>query len=171
LAEPAKTGVAGRAVLAKRLRELAGAIATAKAPEKTPASAPADADGGPASDWVDQALIRLRGLVTVRRVDGAAPRQPGGRPETAVNAAELALAGGDLEGAVDALDTLAGPSAEAAGPWLRMARERLAVEAVLNRAEALLVARLGTAKAPATAPVNDPATVPSAVPAGPGSPR
>jgi hypothetical protein len=180
LAESAKTGVAGRAVLARRLRELAGAITTAKAPANAPADMPADANGGPPPDWVDQALARLRGLVTIRRIDGTARRQPGSGPETVVNAAELALAGGDLESALDALDKLAGPSAEAAGPWLRMARERLAVEVALNQIEALLVARLGSAaNAPATTPVNGSATTPvsgsatspSAVPAGPGSPR
>jgi hypothetical protein len=77
-----------------------------------------------------------------------------------VNAAELALAGGDLEGAVGALDRLTGAAAEAARPWLRMAKERALVEAALYRIEALLVARLG---APAAA-------TPAPAPAGPGSP-
>jgi hypothetical protein len=143
LAEPAKTGIASRAVLANRLRELAGAIASAKAPENPPAQAPANPTEA-APDWADRALMRLRGLVTIRRIDGAGQGQPGGGPDPVVNAAELALAGGDLEGAVGALDRLTGAAAETARPWLRMAKERALVEAALYRIEALLVARLGT---------------------------
>lgn len=137
LAEPAKTGVAGPAVLAKRLRELAGGIAGASA-----AAVPSDPE---AAGWGEAALARLRGLVTIRRVDGARPDGP----EAAVNAAELALAGGDLAAAVTALEKLSGAPAEAAAPWLRMARQRLTVDAALKRLEALVTARLGS---PAAAP-------------------
>ncbi len=126
LAEPAKTGVASRTVLIARLHALAGAIATAEAPPAGP-------------DWSDRVLARLRGLVTIRRIDGAG--QSG--PEAAVSAAERALRGGDLAAATAALDRLAGPPAEAARPWLQMARQRLAVEAALHRVEELLTARLG----------------------------
>ena len=67
-------------------------------------------------------------------------------PEAALSAAERSLAAGDLAGAVAALDPLSGPAAEAARPWLQMARQRLAVEAALHQVEGLLVARLGAAK-------------------------
>ena len=132
LAEPATTGVASPAVLAKRLRELAASIAGAAAPTTVP-SDPA------ASGWGEAALARLRGLVTIRRIDGARPEGA----DAAVNAAERALAGGDLAAAVAALDKLTGAPAEAAAPWLRMARQRLAVDAALRRLEALVTARLG----------------------------
>ena len=137
LAEPAQTGVASPAVLAKRLRELAGGIAGAGRPVPPP-------DPG-SPGWAEATLTRLRGLVTIRRVEGAKP----GAAETAVNAAELALAGGDLAAAVAALDKLTGASADAAAPWLRMARQRLAVDAALRRLETLVTARLG---GPTTAP-------------------
>ena len=75
--------------------------------------------------------------------------QAGTGPAAAVNVALQALAGGDLEVAVGALDKLTGAPAEAARPWLRMAKGRLEAEAALQRIEALLVARLGT---PANAP-------------------
>lgn len=133
LAEPAKTGVASRSVLARRLREQAGAIAN------TPAEA-AGAEPG----WADAVVSRLRGLVTIRRIDRGSPSSG---PAAAVNAAELALAGGDLAASVAALDKLAGAPGAAAAPWLRMARERLAVETALRRVEALLTARLGGASA------------------------
>jgi hypothetical protein len=137
LADPAKTGVAGLAVLAKRLHELAGNIAGASG-----SAAPAGPD---TAGWGDAALARLRGLVTIRRIDGARPTGA----DAAVNAAELALAGGDLAAAVAALDKLTGAPAAAAAPWLRMARQRLAVDAALRRLEALLTAGLGS---PASAP-------------------
>ena len=126
LAEPARTGVATRAVLLKRLHELAGSIANAQTP-------PVD------TDWASEALSRLSGLVTIRRVGG--PRQSG--PEAAVNTAEAALTAGDLAAAVAALEKLTGAPAEAAGPWLQTAHARLTVEDALQRIEKLLVARLG----------------------------
>lgn len=137
LAEAAQTGVASPPVLAKRLRELAGGIAGAD-----PSATPSDRSS---AGWGEAALARLRGLVTIRRIDGAKP----GGAEAAIGTAELALAGGDLSAAVAALDKLTGASAEAAAPWLRMARQRLAVDATLRRLEALVTARLGS---PTTAP-------------------
>ena len=140
LAEPAKTGIASPAVLAKRLRELGGTIAAARA-----RALPAEPGG---AGWADGALARLRGLVTIRRLDGARPEGA----EGAVNAAALALAGSDLAGAVAALDKLSGPAAEAAAPWLRMARQRLLVDAALRRVEVLLTGGLGIgAAAPGSA--------------------
>src|SRR5207237_670933 len=93
-------------------------------------------------DWGDKAWARLRGLVTIRRIDGAGQTPP----EAAVNAAEKFLAAGDLPGAVASLDQLTGQAAEAARPWLQMARQRLAVESALRQIEGLLVARLGAAR-------------------------
>ena len=127
LAGAARNGVASRAVLSKRLSELAGQIATATEP-------PAD------SDWGAQALARIRGLVTIRRIDGAS--QTG--PEAAVGTAQAALARGDLAGAVTALEALTGASADAARPWLQMARERLSVEQALDQVQQVLTARLGS---------------------------
>jgi hypothetical protein len=137
LAEPARNGVASRAVLVQRLAELAGRMAAATAPAGE-------------SDWGAQTLARLRSLVTIRRIEG--PSQTGS--EAAVNAAQTALARGDLAGAVAALDPLTGANAEAARPWMRMARERLAAEAALDHLQELLTTRLGSA--PAAAPASSP---------------
>jgi hypothetical protein len=138
LAAPATTGLAGRPVLADRLRELAGAVAK----ENASASAPAST-GAAAPDWTDEAWRRLNGLVTIRRIDGAAQGDADGGPSAALHAASRALAGGDLEGAIGALENLTGAPAETIRPWLRMAKERLAAEAALHKIEALLMARLG----------------------------
>jgi hypothetical protein len=124
LAHPAQGGVPGRLALSTRLAELAGRIADATTP--------------PAADLGSQALARLRALVTIRRVEGASESGP----EAAVSAAERALAGGDLGDAVGELDRLSGANAEAAAPWLQMARQRLAVETALAHIQELLVARL-----------------------------
>ena len=124
LAHAAQVGVPGHLALSTRLSELAGRIASATPP--------------PAADWGAEALARLRSLVTIRRVDGGS--QSG--PEAAVSAAERALAGGNLGDAVGELDRLSGANAEAAAPWLQMARERLAVEKALAHIQELLIARL-----------------------------
>jgi len=128
LADAARNGVPGRAVLVKRLAELAGRVATPNEPAAE-------------SDWGQKMLAHLRGLVRIRRIDGTA--QAG--PEASVSAAQIALARGDLAEAVATLDPLAGANAEAAGPWMRMARERLAVEAALDHLQQLLTVRLGSA--------------------------
>ena len=141
LAEVAREGVAGRLALTKRLAEVAGHIASATALP-------------PQADWEAQALARLRSLVTIRRIEGA----PQSEPEASVRAAETALGRGDLGEAVAQLDRLADANAEAAGPWLRIARQRLAVEAALTRLQELLVIGLGhTPEAPGRAPAEAPA--------------
>jgi hypothetical protein len=140
LAEPARKGVASRAVLVKHLAELAGQITAAGEPA-----------GG--NDWGAQTLARLRSLVTIRRIDG--PTQTG--PEAAVSTAQAALARGELAGAVAVLDPLTGAAGEAARPWLRMARERLAAEGTLDHLQELLTARLGSPPAaPGAAPPKAP---------------
>jgi hypothetical protein len=129
LATPAKTGVATRTVLLRELHKLANAIADAN-------TLPPSTEVG----WAGTALAKLRGLVKIRRLDGGGPAA-GAAGE--INSAETALAGGDLAAAVAAVDKLAGASAAAAAPWLRMARERLAVETALSRTEATLTTSLG----------------------------
>jgi hypothetical protein len=144
LAEPARNGVAGRAVLVKGLAELAGRIAVASEPAVK-------------SDWREQTLARLRGLVTIRRIDGSSHPVTDGGSDGAVSTAQAALARGDLAGAVAALEPLTGADAEAARPWLLMARERLAAEVALDRVQELLTERLGSSPA---APGAAPAKVP-----------
>ena len=145
LAEAARSGVAGEAVLAKRLAELAGRVTT-------------DVEPSTDNGWGAQALARLRGLVTIRRIDSASQTGPGG----VVSSAQSALARGDLGSAVTALGSLTGAQAEAARPWLRMARDRLAVEAALNHLQELLTVRLGSSPAPPRAAPNEPSAKPRA---------
>jgi hypothetical protein len=116
-------------VLAARLHQLAPQIAAAPPPAKP--------------GWRAQIVARLRGLVTVRRLDGAG-QSPA---EQAVGTAESDLAGGDLSGAITALAELTGPNLTAAEPWLAMARQRLAVETALHQIEMLVTGGLGSAPA------------------------
>jgi hypothetical protein len=129
LGEPATTGVAGRVVLTRELHALAAKIKTVAPP--------------PAQNWHERVVGQLRGLVTIRRIDGT-----GDSPdEAAIDAAEKALGQGDLAAAVAALGKLSGTNADAAKPWVQMAEARLGVENALHKVTTLLAARLGSATA------------------------
>ncbi len=146
LADAARDGVASHAVLQEQLAGLADKIAAPAAP-------------GGKRKWWSEALDQLRGLVTIRHLDGGAKTGPG----AAVELARTDLAQGDLAGAVAEVRKLTGANAEAAQPWLHRARQRLAAETALSHLQELLTARL--AAPPATSPA---ATVP---PAAPNAPR
>ena len=127
LAGPAQAGVASRAVLTQRLRELAPQIATAKPPPKP--------------SLKSQIVAELRKLVTIRRIEG--PEQT--PAEAAVSTAEHDLASGNLAAAVAGLEALPAPNLAMAQPWLQMAKARLAVETALGETQAALTASLGGA--------------------------
>ena len=150
LADAARDGVASGIVLRRGLTDLGAQIAAAKPPATN-------------STWWQQALDRMRGLVTIRRIGGAADSGP----QAAVGAARSALAGGDLAAAISALEPLKGADAEAARPWLRMARERLAAEAALAHLQDLLAARLGAASTPASPAPAPSRAAPAPSPAAP----
>jgi len=141
LAAVARVGVAGNAVLSERLGQVSGLVVPATPPPV-------------GSDLGTQALTWLHSLVTIRRIDAAA--QTGLEP--AMKVAQVALARGDLSGAVSALQTLAGPDSGATQSWLHMAQQRLAAEAALAHLQELLVVRLGILpEAPGGAPTQTPA--------------
>jgi uroporphyrinogen-III synthase len=123
----AATGIATRATLAERFAVLAPGAARAAEP--------------PADLW-DQALARLKGLVSIRRL------APGDDVDGRLARAELALASGDLAAAVAALDGLPAPVAQALASWRADAEARLAAEQALDRLNLALAASLGN---PATA--------------------
>jgi hypothetical protein len=134
LAQAARDGIASQAVLRARLDNFESEIARASKPAGK-------------LRWWEQALDRIRGLVTIRRIGVAAHAGP----EAAVNVAQSALAAGNLAAAVSALGSLDSADAEIAQPWLRLARDRLAAEAALARLQELLAARLGAATKPSPA--------------------
>lgn len=148
LAALAPEGVKSRAALARDLAHLAGPIATARAPAA-------------ADDWSGRVLDQLRRLVTIRRIGGGHETPP----EAAVEQAQADLAHGDLAAAVKAIETLSGPSATAAQPWLAEARRRLAAEAALARLQQGLEAGITQQAAPAS-----PAAAPDHAPPSPPGP-
>jgi hypothetical protein len=152
LADAARSGVATRAELRRRLGDVADHIDPAKASRTKSAK----------SKWWEEALDRVRALVTVRHIDGNAKTGPG----AAVEAAQTALAQDNLAGAIAALDGVSGTDAEMMQPWLKAARQRLAAQAALTRLQGLLTAQLGASPASpaATAPA------PAAEPAAPKTP-
>jgi hypothetical protein len=140
LAGMAQAGVASSAALSEQLGKLSGRITPA-------ASAPLGSDIG------TQAMIWLRSLVTIRRVDAVV--QTGQEP--AMKVAEGALARGDVSGAASALQTVSTPKSGAIQSWLEMAQQRLAAEAAIAHLQELLVARLGApSEAPGAAPTETP---------------
>jgi hypothetical protein len=143
LADAAGSGVPNIAELRQRLADLAAQVAAAAKPPATK------------SRWWREALDRLQGLITIRHVDGKAETGP----EAAIEAAQSALAQNDLGAAIAAVEKLTGADAEAAQPWLRTARRRLAAQAALTHLQALVTTRLGTARtaAPATPAAPGPA--------------
>jgi hypothetical protein len=153
LAEPARSGVASRAVLDRRLADLADQMTTIRPPAAKPAK----------PKWWAQALTQLEGLVTIRRIEPSAKTGP----EATIEAAHTDLAQGDLGAAVAAVGTLTGTNAEAAQPWLRMARQRLAAETALSKLQALLTSRVGAP--PAVSPAST-SPAPGPAPAMPKTP-
>ena len=77
--------------------------------------------------WFEQTLGRIASLVTVRRVDAGAEEGI----DSIVAGVEADLKTGDLITAIEALESLSGPPAEAAAKWLAGARSRGAVERAL----------------------------------------
>jgi len=94
--------------------------------------------------WLDHTLARLSGLVTIRRTG---EDESDTRPTAAIARAESRLELGDLAGAVDALDALAGAPAQVLAEWLADARARLAVERAAAALTTQALADLGTVAA------------------------
>ena len=113
-----------RAVLAERFQSAAAAASRAGVP------------GG--SLW-DQAIAKLKGLVSIRRL------RPGDDVDGRLARAELALDNGDLAAAVAALDGLPEGPAVALASWRADAEARLAAERALDRAIQALAASLARA--------------------------
>ncbi len=128
LAASANAGIPSLAVLTQRFsQETAPALLHEAAPK--------------GEGWGDQMMGRLRSLVTIRRVgrSGGVSDDP---VEAAVARTEAALAGGDLAGAVKAVEALPENTQAPAKPWLDDARKRLGAEQALARITGELTARL-----------------------------
>ncbi|GIK98623.1 MAG: hypothetical protein BroJett029_28320 [Alphaproteobacteria bacterium] len=113
-------------------------VAASRAEQAADAVAPGN-EGEAAPGWLDQAMLKLSELVSVRPVgEDVAGEDAAAR----VARAEAMLGRSDLAGAVAELEGLDGRPAEAAAGWLADARARLAAEAALAALQAAVVARL-----------------------------
>ena len=125
----AATGVPTFTDLYRRFPEMADAVAKADAKK--------DDDS-----LLQTAINRLRSLVSVRRTGEAALERGG--VAAALELARVRLEVGDLTGAMDALGSLEGASASAAGWWLNAARSRLAVQRAMERAQVRALSTLSS---------------------------
>jgi hypothetical protein len=153
LGDAAATGAPSEAALAQRFKdEVAPALAR-------PRQAPAEpAEGGIGA----RIVAKLRSLVVIRRVGEAAPTSD--PVAAAVAKAETALAGGDLAGAVSAVESLSDKERVAAQSWLAAAQRRLAIDQTLDQIDGRLTAELAAAPAPEATPAAR-AAPPAAAPA------
>lgn len=116
----AAKGLTTRRMLANRFDAMARTVVQAAIASENPG-------------WVDKALARLAGVVTVRPTGD---NVEGDSPAAVLARGEARLRVGDLAGAVKQLETLTGAPAKAASAWLADARARLDADraaAALNR--------------------------------------
>jgi len=99
-----------------------------------------DGTGG----WTDRVVERVASLVTIRRTGPEA--MAAGGVDGALAKAEEALAVGDLQAAVTALQSLDGAPAAAAQSWLEVANRRLVAERAMNSLQQRAIARLSSAR-------------------------
>jgi hypothetical protein len=90
--------------------------------------------------WVERALNRLSSLVTIRRTGERAIAAGG--TDGALAGAEQALAANDLAAAIQAMETLKPPAADAAAGWLGDARARMTAERLLATLQTRAISRL-----------------------------
>lgn len=90
----------------------------------------------------DKTVNRLRSLVTIRKTGEAALAEGG--VDAILEQAKSRLQAGDLAGAVDALEGLEGPAAEAASPWIKDARARLDVNRAISRLQIQTITTLSS---------------------------
>ncbi|MDB5363005.1 MAG: uroporphyrinogen synthase [Rhodospirillales bacterium] len=141
----ATQGVASRAKLGEELAGLPAAINQPLPP------------GADAGLW-QRIEARAEKLVSVRRIDdaGTVNNLPPG-PDHSLAVAATALAAGDLNGAVQAVQAMDGHAAEVVKPWLAQAKDRLAVEDAVGQLTTLATQRLQSTAMPQAVPAPKPA--------------
>jgi hypothetical protein len=89
------------------------------------------------ADWMDRAVAKLRGFVSVRRIDGR-----GHGVDAAIARAETAARSGDLSAAVAELSKMDGAAANAASDWLAGAHSRISADAVRAELNKIVLSEL-----------------------------
>lgn len=125
----AAKGVPTRSQLTERFAGLAGGMVRAEQA----------AAGG---DWIDRARDTVSSLITVRRSSGDVA---GSGAEAVVARTQAALRSGSLSQAIADVETLQGPAAAVAAPWLADAKARQAVEDAVHKLGQRAIERLQAA--------------------------
>ena len=128
LAGPAAEGVPTAARLASRFDATAETIRRAVAENR---------DGS----WIDRSLSTVTSVVTIRRTSGEAS---GDSLDAVLDRTADRLEVGNVAGAIEALDVLDGPAADAAAGWLADARDRVALDTAVAALTQEAITRLAS---------------------------
>jgi hypothetical protein len=96
---------------------------------------------GDGQSWWRQALYHIESVISVRRVGADVP---GDSTEAVVARAEARLDEDDLQGAIGALQVLAGVAADLASPWIHDAGHRIAVDGAETDLSRLAISRVSS---------------------------
>ena len=128
LAGPAAEGVPTAARLSSRFDATAETIRRAVAENR---------DGS----WIDRSLSTVTSVVTIRRTSGEAS---GDSLDAVLDRTADRLEAGNVAGAIEALDALDGPAADAAAGWLADARDRIALDTAVAALTQEAITRLAS---------------------------
>lgn len=128
LAGPAADGVPTAASLASSFEATAAAIRQAVAENRE-------------GSWIDRSLSTVTSVVTIRRTSGEAS---GDSLDAVLDRTADRLEVGNVAGAIEALDGLDGPAADAATGWLADARDRVALDAAVAALTQEAITRLAS---------------------------
>ncbi len=128
LAGPAAEGVPTAARLSSRFDATAETIRRAVAENR---------DGS----WIDRSLSTVTSVVTIRRTSGEAS---GDSLDAVLDRTADRLEAGNVAGAIEALDALDGPAADAAAGWLADARDRVALDTAVAALTQEAITRLAS---------------------------
>ncbi len=95
-----------------------------------PAALAAKSQDDTNASFADRVLQRAQGLLTIRRGDDVVVGNP---VAITLSHAQAALDGGDLAGAVNTVETMTGPPAQAMAPWVEAAKGLLDARSALTQ--------------------------------------
>jgi hypothetical protein len=109
---------------------------------------------GDGQSWWRQAIYHLESIISIRRVGDDVP---GDSTEAVVARAEAKLDDGDLPGAIAALQTMTGTSADMASPWIHDAERRVTIDSAESDLNRIAISRVSTGKPTGATPASAPA--------------
>jgi len=135
-------GIPDLGQLRRRFTEQSTAIISAAHISAAMGDAPKAGDGGGFGGLWRKMRVKMESWVSVRRSDGTSGGPKSRNSAVLVDNAGTALAAGDLAAAVETVEGLSGAGAEAAAPWLKLARARLAADRAVAALHLFAISRL-----------------------------